>query len=402
MAKGKKVRAGKEPQTSDSMQNKNVCGNRLNPVAKILLQGLYDENSELCRLQGMWHILKKIWKEVTDFWKANIHISTLQNDDVLEENFPTSKDYFEFLRSNPPARNFSLNSSFINLSLPLSVGRPSSDSYLVRMHPYIYEPVNFPKFKGLQINMMPFIMNVQDFSKCCLPDYLEKYWEKLIRRCPLEKEQIGQVGYLTIHESFVQENSSQRRSGIHTERPGAVRLQLESRGEEDETSPSDAADGANDRDAPGGKHYGDGYSLVRRFSFDWGGGHLKRLQETAVVKDGIYMASNVDDSCEIYNCEIMDDSLIGEHGDIEHLRGYLPPGHVLQGNCIYWLTDRTPHESLPLKKSMRRQFFRLVTSKVSLWYEDHSTKNPLGVEPDSEKTKIVKGSKFDKKGVVIA
>ena len=43
---------------------------------------------------------------------------------------------------------------------------------------------------------------------------------------------------------------------------------------------------------------------------------------------------------------------------------------------------RTPHESLPLKRKKFRQFFRVVTSRVSLWYRDHSTANPLGVVPD--------------------
>merc|ERR1712107_790288 len=64
--------------------------------------------------------------------------------------------------------------------------------------------------------------------------------------------------------------------------------------------------------------------------------------------------------------------------------------------------SRTPHESLPLKTGAFRQFFRLVTSQVSLWYADHSTPNPLGVKPDPAITKIVRGNKFSKKGVEIA
>ena len=36
-----------------------------------------------------------------------------------------------------------------------------------------------------------------------------------------------------------------------------------------------------------------------------------------------------------------------------------------------------------------------MTSEVSLWFEEHSTKNPLGVVPDPEITAIVKGSKFE-------
>ena len=59
------------------------------------------------------------------------------------------------------------------------------------------------------------------------------------------------------------------------------------------------------------------------------------------------------------------------------------------------MTDCTPHESLPLKAGTSRQYFRLVTSDVSVWYADHSTPNPLGIVPEEE-VKIVHGNKFDR------
>ena len=61
--------------------------------------------------------------------------------------------------------------------------------------------------------------------------------------------------------------------------------------------------------------------------------------------------------------------------------------------------SRTPHESLALKQSSFRQFFRLVTSQVSLWYSNHSTPNPLGVVPDPGVTRVVTGDKFSEEGV---
>ena len=48
-----------------------------------------------------------------------------------------------------------------------------------------------------------------------------------------------------------------------------------------------------------------------------------------------------------------------------------------------------------------RQFFRLVMSRVSLWYEDHSTPNPNGVKPNPDVTKIVRGNKFGTEGVYV-
>ena len=62
---------------------------------------------------------------------------------------------------------------------------------------------------------------------------------------------------------------------------------------------------------------------------------------------------------------------------------------------MVWITDCTPHESLPLKAGTSRQYFRLVTSEVSVWYADHSTPNPLGIKPP-ENVKIVHGNKFDR------
>ena len=68
---------------------------------------------------------------------------------------------------------------------------------------------------------------------------------------------------------------------------------------------------------------------------------------------------------------------------------------------VYWITDKTPHESVPLKEKTMRQFFRIVTSEVSFWFRDHSTPNPLGVLPDPEITKTVTGDKFSEEGVEI-
>ncbi len=55
------------------------------------------------------------------------------------------------------------------------------------------------------------------------------------------------------------------------------------------------------------------------------------------------------------------------------------------------MTDLTPHESLPMKKTVDRQFFRLVCSKIGGWFSEHSTANPK-CAPDAP---IIKGSKFE-------
>ena len=110
------------------------------------------------------------------------------------------------------------------------------------------------------------------------------------------------------------------------------------------------------------------------------------------------MASNVANSCKVWNCAVRCDGegkeIIGKHGNVEHLRGILPDDcEVMKANYMYWLTDRTPHELLPLQTACYRQYFRLVTSDVTVWFEEHSTPNPLGVMPDCKRTIILKGSK---------
>jgi hypothetical protein len=177
---------------------------------------------------------------------------------------------------------------------------------------------------------------------------------------------VGKVGYLTIHESYVDQATTQRRPGIHTESPGFIALQ-------------------NDQER------------VRFLYLAWGKEYIYAGLD---FKGGIFMTSNVENSCRVWNCQIERpeaDSIdiVGEHGDIEHLREFLPEdSETMAANHLYWITDRTPHESLPLTKGTYRQYFRLVTSIVRVWFEDHSTKNPNGVVPDPKITKIIKG-KFD-------
>ena len=108
---------------------------------------------------------------------------------------------------------------------------------------------------------------------------------------------------------------------------------------------------------------------------------------------GIFMMSDVSGTCKAYNAKV-EPHAIGHLGDVEHLRAHLDAkedakGDPLYGpiefekNTLYWMTDRTPHESLPVADKTFRRYFRLVTGKVSVWYEKHSTANPL-VEPDAE------------------
>ena len=108
---------------------------------------------------------------------------------------------------------------------------------------------------------------------------------------------------------------------------------------------------------------------------------------------GVYIASNVPSSTRVWNCQVTNDEIIGKNGNIEPLREFLPSmGFLLESDCMYWMSDSIPHESLPMQFTRMRQFFRIMTSEVEFWFKDHYTANPLGVLPDPSVTEIVAGN----------
>ena len=87
--------------------------------------------------------------------------------------------------------------------------------------------------------------------------------------------------------------------------------------------------------------------------------------------------------------------------NVEHFRGFLPRScnrfthkHVeeTKENTMYWFTDRTPFEWIPLQHRTYQQVIQFILTDVSVWFEEFSTPNPLGVSPDPKKTKIVKSN----------
>ncbi len=239
--------------------------------------------------------------------------------------------------------------------------------------------VDFPKPTGIYCNMMP--IRIGDVSS--IPESMRQY-APLLAACPLNRQEYDlfdhKIGYLTIHESTAAvDGASQRRGGVHTETPG--RVWLESR--RDPALPGDV----------GGQWEA---QLDVPLTIAWGRGNYDDEMRTYYnYCGGLYMASNVADSTRVWNCKVKEPGdVVGPLGDLEHLRWALGEGETLDAGEVVWMTDCTPHESLPLRAGQRRQYFRLVTQDVSVWYADHSTPNPLGVVPPEEVV-ILHGNKFD-------
>lgn len=216
------------------------------------------------------------------------------------------------------------------------------------------ERVVFPEPRGININMMPFVLG--DIQS--LPEAYQHYWP-LIEHCSIPSREMQHVCYLTIQEGVVPAGESQRRSGVHIESPGALKM--------------------------GGEH-----NISR---YNWGCGTI--IRDESEVEGGIYMASTVPKSCRIWNMRIREPAkAVDQYGGLEHMRDILGEGEFMEPCKMYWLTDATPHESVPLEQETYRQFFRVVTSELSMWYREHSTANDK-VTIDEAKTSIVLGSKFD-------
>ena len=324
-----------------------VPKHRFEPIARVLLMAVYDDNHIFSKLRGMRFIVKAIWELTLQFNKHH---------------------------------------------WPKSI-----DSYNQTALAIIKTNISIPSPQDININMMPFIMN-NDFNKTKLPNYCKGYHHIIQLINNNDKTLNNKICFLTIQESFVDKDKTQRRPGLHIETPGNYGNVL----------------GFDEMSELQSKHRtGHGNCPVSKDRMiTWGRGLIRELGHGPTEIGGIYMISNIHNSCRAWDCIIKDDA-VGHLGDIEHLRnelnGYILTHTVnkqhgsyrrlipfLSGN-LYWITDRTPHESLPMKREGYRQFFRLVTSEVDVWYEQHSTKNPNGVVPDPNITKIIKTSKFQKK-----
>lgn len=212
--------------------------------------------------------------------------------------------------------------------------------------------IEFPTPTDLNINMMPIKLTGGYI------DGISEEWSSFIRyHCFLR---FNTIAYLTIHEGIVPCGQSQRRPGLHIERPGVV---------------------------TGGSWHQPHTNEYKNIA--WG---LGAWRENGLPENGIFMASTVDNSCAVWDALIDEpEKITDKSGGIEHMRESLGTPRLLRANQMVWMTDRTPHESLPLQGDVYRQFFRLVVGPISVWYSQHNTPSTVGVQPEAS---ISHDSKF--------
>ena len=281
----------------------------MNKVLFVLLCGVHDEGSILNSLRGMPLIVKIIWLDVKAFYTSHIKLPV---------------NYNHYNSSNPPK---GLTHSYYNR---MAMQDNKFFKKVCKFHMYNGNTedkltagidILFPPPKNIKINMMPYVFGGYKFESCKLPSYLKPYFN-MIKLCHCSEEDLNKIFYLTIDEGLVKAGQSQRRPGIHTDNSGPLKLKN-----------SNLSYSVCKGEGAGKKCY-----------FYWGDGVLM----TDEISGGIFIASNIPNSCRLWNCKIEKylvngSEIIGENGDCEHIKEFLPSDKevVLEKNKLYWITDRT-------------------------------------------------------------
>ena len=196
--------------------------------------------------------------------------------------------------------------------------------------------ITFPQFSGTRCLMMPYIQG----DPSSVPDSFNAYRDIIdalfVRR--------GDVGYLTIDESpatrGVPHRGARAKYGraLHTE--AGLREVL--------------CWGSGDGSGSG-----------------WGSSYNVMLEPEVCI----LVASNISDSCAIWDATHRNTSFDGDIGNFSDVYPY-GAARFLKAGEVAEIGILTPHESLPIQSDCNRQFLRIVSSGVH-GREPYFTENPL-------------------------
>lgn len=190
--------------------------------------------------------------------------------------------------------------------------------------------IELPEFSGVKAMMLPIIIgNINS-----LPDFVAGYKAAFKQMCEAERAKIhnGEVGYLTVDEKLVEENSTHRRGGLHVD------------------------------------------GIFKGSAGSWGGGGT-----WGSAGNGMLTVSSPA-GCRAWLGKF--NGWPGDEGECNHLADQcsLENATEFKSNVLYWVDGLCIHESIPQKEAVQRQFIRLSLPSKGPWFKGY-TENPLGVLP---------------------
>jgi hypothetical protein len=195
--------------------------------------------------------------------------------------------------------------------------------------------LRFPAYNGVRCLMMPYIQG----DSASVPEQYQSY-KNVIDSTFIKK---GDVGFLTIDESVVEQGKAHRGARATTNRA----LHTEA-----------------------GKHP----DLMGKAN--WGGGNWGKSPLVTLDPDvTVLLANNLDDSCALWDADHQDTSIDGDIGH-ESFKYPMEDAVVMKSGEVYQIGIFTPHESLPVNRTFNRQFLRIISSGVH-GREPYFTENPL-------------------------
>ncbi len=193
--------------------------------------------------------------------------------------------------------------------------------------------LTFPKYSGIRCLMMPYIQG----DPSSIPEQYHAY-ANIIRDVVVRH---GDIGYLTIDESVVTAGRPHR--GARAKYDRAIHTEA-------------------------GRH--------PDMKYAWGGGGWGSSHRVTLDPDvQILLANSIDDSCAVWDATHEDTSI---DGDIGHVADQYPYSDavLMKSGDVHQIGILTPHESLPVRSTIQRQFLRIVSSGVH-GRETYFTQNPL-------------------------
>jgi hypothetical protein len=195
--------------------------------------------------------------------------------------------------------------------------------------------IEFPEFSGVRCLMMPYIQGDPD----SLPDEYATYRD-IVSNLAIKP---GGVGFLTIDESVVEAGKPHR--GARAKAARALHTEA-------------------------GRLPGEIYAWGGQ-----GGGWGKHHRVTLDYDVQILLANSLSGTCAVWDAVHENTSIDGDIGDFAEDYPY-SSATLLQAGDVHRIGILTPHESIPVLSTTKRQFLRIVSSGVH-GREPYFTENPL-------------------------